>query len=51
MVLEEPLEGNNDVGGEGEGGLGLQTALDQLLLERRIPNKNSIKIIFKTKRR
>ena len=41
MVLEEPLEGDNDVGGEREGGLGLQTALHQLLLERRVPNRNS----------
>jgi hypothetical protein len=37
VVLEKALEGEDDVGGEGEGGLALQLALHQLSLQLRVP--------------
>ncbi len=40
MVLEEALEGEDNVGGEGEGGLALELTLRQLSLQLRVPDKD-----------
>ena len=37
MILEKSLEGDDDVSGEGEGGLGRLAAVLQLRLQQRIP--------------
>jgi hypothetical protein len=41
VVLEEALEGEDNVGGEGEGGLALELTLRQLSLQLRGPDKES----------